>query len=114
MPKEEWGVKRACPSCATRFYDLQKDPMICPACGHSFTLESLSNSRSRTVVSRKAPEKANVAKAPVADAAGDDDIVVEDANADIDLGDDVLEENEDDDTTDLKEIAVVPKDESDD
>ena len=34
MPKEEWGVKRVCPSCSVRFYDLKKDPMLCPACGH--------------------------------------------------------------------------------
>ena len=40
MPKEEWGVKRLCPNCSTRFYDLQKDPMTCPLCGHQFDLES--------------------------------------------------------------------------
>ena len=26
MPKEEWGTKRLCPQCSTRFYDLQNDP----------------------------------------------------------------------------------------
>ena len=26
MPNEEWGVKRLCPKCATRFYDLKNDP----------------------------------------------------------------------------------------
>ena len=33
MPKDEWGVKRLCPHCGTRFYDLQRDPMTCPNCG---------------------------------------------------------------------------------
>ena len=33
MPKEEWGTKRLCPQCNTRFYDLNNDPMTCPACG---------------------------------------------------------------------------------
>jgi len=41
MPKDEWGVKRLCPHCTSRFYDLQRDPMTCPECGHSFTAESL-------------------------------------------------------------------------
>jgi hypothetical protein len=26
MPKEEWGTKRVCPNCETRFYDLRRDP----------------------------------------------------------------------------------------
>ncbi|OYY67684.1 FYDLN acid domain-containing protein, partial [Sphingomonas sp. 28-63-12] len=25
MVKPEWGTKRTCPKCATRFYDLGKD-----------------------------------------------------------------------------------------
>ena len=53
MPKDEWGVKRICPTCSTRFYDLRTDPMHCPNCGATFTLESL------TAVKAKAlrPEK---------------------------------------------------------
>ena len=26
MPKDEWGVKRICPTCSTRFYDLRARP----------------------------------------------------------------------------------------
>ena len=33
MVKESWGKKRTCPKCDTRFYDLNKDPLICPNCG---------------------------------------------------------------------------------
>ena len=36
MPKDEWGVKRNCPTCSTRFYDLRTDPMHCPNCGATF------------------------------------------------------------------------------
>ena len=53
MPKEEWGVKRLCPNCSTRFYDLQKDPMTCPLCGHQFDLESLLNPKSRASITKK-------------------------------------------------------------
>lgn len=27
------GVKRVCQSCEVRFYDLTRDPNVCPACG---------------------------------------------------------------------------------
>src|SRR5687768_9825284 len=34
MVKPEWGAKRTCPKCATRFYDLGKDdPVTCIECG---------------------------------------------------------------------------------
>nr|MBA3527108.1 FYDLN acid domain-containing protein [Sphingomonas sp.] len=28
MVKPEWGTKRTCPKCATRFYDLTKDDPV--------------------------------------------------------------------------------------
>lgn len=28
------GMKRICPSCSAKFFDLNKDPAICPKCGH--------------------------------------------------------------------------------
>jgi len=32
------GTKRACQSCGARFYDLNRDPIICPICGAEFQL----------------------------------------------------------------------------
>ena len=32
MSKPEWGEKRECPKCGSRFYDLKRDPVICPKC----------------------------------------------------------------------------------
>jgi len=113
MPKEEWGVKRVCPSCSTRFYDLQRDPMTCPECGHGFSLESLTNARSRTLVADKSDAKSKAAEeAPVADAevvVDDDAEVVLD---DDDLEDDVLDDDDDDDVS-LDEIADVAKTDDD-
>lgn len=34
------GTKRACPSCSVRFYDLGRDPVVCPACGTSYVPEA--------------------------------------------------------------------------
>jgi uncharacterized protein (TIGR02300 family) len=30
--KAERGTKRVCQSCGSKFYDLHRDPIICPAC----------------------------------------------------------------------------------
>jgi uncharacterized protein (TIGR02300 family) len=30
------GTKRACQACDTRFYDLSRDPIVCPSCGAHF------------------------------------------------------------------------------
>ena len=33
MAKPELGTKRVCVSCGAKFYDLQKNPAVCPKCG---------------------------------------------------------------------------------
>ncbi len=45
MAKPEWGTKRICPSCSTRYYDLLKAPPVCPSCGTPFDPEQLLKSR---------------------------------------------------------------------
>lgn len=45
MVKPELGTKRACPSCHSRFYDLNRDPAVCPVCGVSFMPEALLPSK---------------------------------------------------------------------
>ncbi len=46
MVKPEWGTKRTCPKCATRFYDLEKDePVTCIACGFAWEPEPILKSK---------------------------------------------------------------------
>ena len=46
MTKPEWGTKRTCPKCATRFYDLEKDdPVTCIECGHTWQPEPILKSK---------------------------------------------------------------------
>jgi uncharacterized protein (TIGR02300 family) len=45
LVKADLGTKRACPSCAARFYDLSKRPIECPKCGFSFEPEVLFKQR---------------------------------------------------------------------
>lgn len=46
MVKPEWGTKRTCPKCATRFYDLTKDePVTCIACSFAWEPEPILKSK---------------------------------------------------------------------
>ena len=46
MVNPEWGTKRTCPKCSTRFYDLGKDdPITCIACAATFSPESVLKSK---------------------------------------------------------------------
>ena len=104
MPKDEWGVKRVCPSCGTRFYDLQHDPMTCPNCGSTFTLESLTAVKVKALRPEKVkPEPVDLEDLP--DLEAEDDVI----EAEGELDDEILEDEED--NVDLEEIADVASDE---
>jgi len=46
MVKPEWGTKRTCPKCATRFYDLTKEePVTCISCGFAWDPEPILKSK---------------------------------------------------------------------
>ncbi|MCC7271299.1 MAG: TIGR02300 family protein [Alphaproteobacteria bacterium] len=45
MAKAEWGLKRICHSCGTRYYDMRRAPIVCPKCGTEFDPEALLKSR---------------------------------------------------------------------
>lgn len=105
MPKEEWGTKRMCPHCGSRFYDLQADPMTCPVCGESFTAESLVAGRGRALVGEKAASRDSANDSVIE---SDDDLDTDDSDAEID--DDLLEDDDDADVS-LDDIADVPGDE---
>lgn len=97
MAKPEWGTKRTCPKCGTRFYDLQKaDPVVCIDCGHDWLPESILKSK-QTI-----PQA--VAKKVGPEAESDED------GDDLDLGDDDIELDDDDDVT----VSVEDDDEDDD
>lgn len=45
MAKPEWGTKRICPSCGARYYDLLRDPVVCPKCSTPFDPEAFLKAR---------------------------------------------------------------------
>ena len=79
MPKEEWGVKRLCPTTGKRFYDLNKDPIVSPYTGETIEME---NGKSRMIAADA--EDAATKKAKDAEAEDTDDVVLDD-DEDVDL-----------------------------
>ena len=95
MVKPEWGAKRTCPKCSTRFYDLGKDdPVHCIECGTDFVPEPVLKSK-QPLAFEAAPV---VAKEPTADpeleaedlAVDEDAEVSADEEVDLETGDDDL------------------------
>jgi uncharacterized protein (TIGR02300 family) len=54
--KAELGTKRTCPSCAARFYDLLKNPIVCPKCGANFIAPSILPSKGDMPAMAPAPK----------------------------------------------------------
>lgn len=51
MAKPEWGAKRICHHCGARYYDMLRDPIVCPKCGTPFDPEAfLRSRRSRSAI----------------------------------------------------------------
>ena len=48
MAKPELGAKRQCQTCATKFYDMGRDPILCPKCGSVFHVATLTRAPART------------------------------------------------------------------
>ena len=45
MAKPEWGTKRICPSCGTRYYDMMRESVVCPKCSTPFDPEAFLRAR---------------------------------------------------------------------
>ncbi len=70
MVKPAWGMKRTCQGCGAHFYDLQKDPIICPKCATVYDPDAVS--RTRRGRSSAAPKPAPRAPVPqIAEAPGE-------------------------------------------
>ena len=68
MAKPELGTKRLCTTCGAKFYDLSKDPIVCPKCHTVLELAAVS-ARSRpepaaAVAARAAPAPQEEVVAP--------------------------------------------------
>ena len=98
LAKPEWGTKRICQSCGTRFYDFGRSPIVCPSCGGVFDLEILNRARRARPSSRAVAAAAEGAVAAEGELLGPDAEVEEDVEVEEDeaavVADDDAEEDE--------------------
>ena len=94
MAKAELGMKLTCESCGARFYDLNKQPGICPKCGTANARPVIFKASRARVEDKKAPV---AVKAPPKPAPADEDEAPEAAD------DDEEDEAVIEDTSDLGE-----------
>jgi uncharacterized protein (TIGR02300 family) len=111
VAKPELGSKRQCQNCGVKFFDLNRDPILCPKCGATFQPPALSRAAARAAAADdeevELPEAgAEIVSLEEADAT--DEKVAAVVDDDVDLGDDVAddtfleeEEEDNDDVADL-------------
>ena len=94
MAKPEWGVKRICSSCNTKYYDFNKSPIICPSCGAEFDPDYyLKTKKSKGLSSKVSPENDNDLTKDIDNI---DDIEVDSDNEVVSDDDPLLEINNED------------------
>jgi len=105
MPKEEWGVKRVCPTTGKRFYDLNKSPIVSP---YTNEVVELDQNKNRMIAADAADMSTLRDKEADVDS---DDIVLDedDDDVEVDLADDILEDDEED-TVPLEDVADISSD----
>ena len=124
MAKPELGAKRQCQACGAKFFDFNRDPIVCPKCG---TVFQGASTRVRAAVKEEeedtelaTPVGVDVVSLDEVEAGEEkaaevvvDEIDVEDDGAD--AADDAVleeEEEEDDDVTNLIDGDIAPDEES--
>ncbi len=96
MAKPEWGTKRTCPECGTRFYDLgRNDPAVCIDCGNEWVPEPVLKSKQIIVEQAPAAAKIAVDGADEVDDVVEIEAVVDDVDADVDAPDIAIESDSD-------------------
>ena len=105
MNEIELGVKRRCVSCATKFYDFFKSPIICPNCGAEFDPEQLLKSRKGRVSAKSAIVDADKKEKNENDF--EDDNLLDEGDLEADM------ENVEDDELPSDEDSYIPVSEDD-
>lgn len=105
MAKPEWGVKRTCHNCGARFYDLCREPIVCPVCSTVYDAERQTRvRRGGTALKEEAGSRPKPAKRAAAGEEADDLVDEADVESDADDTDD------DDDGDDLADLSPEGQD----
>jgi len=105
--KLEWGVKRTCQNCASRFYDLQRSPIVCPKCASVYEIQT-GTKRGRGKSIADPVKAAAFIEEDILDQELDLDGVVDES-----LDDDLIEDTSDlgEDLDEMSDVVEVDKDE---
>ena len=118
MSKPELGVKRDCPECGARFYDLTKEPAHCPKCDHEFIPESLLKPRKTRAEEesdgKEADEAAKPAQETSLESADEEKKAPQSKRAAALDEDDSDDDDDDDELGDLGDLDVDLDDDDDD
>ena len=122
MAKPELGAKRQCQNCGAKFFDLNKDPIVCPKCGTLF--QGVVARAERASAKEEEPEDEAVAPAGVElvsldEVEATEEKAVEPVVDEIDVEDDEAaddafleeEEEDDDDVSALIDGEIAPDEE---
>ena len=127
MAKPELGNKRQCQNCGAKFFDLNKDPIVCPKCGTVFQV--VAAARARPAAKAEEEEDTEVATPAGVEVvsldeveAGEEKAAAEPVGDDIDVEEDDAEapddpfleeeEEDDDDVTNLIDGDIAPDEET--
>jgi uncharacterized protein (TIGR02300 family) len=87
----ERGTKRTCQSCEARFYDLNRDPIVCPMCQAVFAVDGTGNAPAAPAVAEKPVRKPARRPEPVIEEPAGAEAVPEE----VEVAEDVVLEAED-------------------
>ena len=113
MAKAEWGEKRQCPKCGTRFYDLGEfEPIVCISCEHKFKPEIILKSKTHSIELITEKKEAEAEDDDAEDEAADlldDDALLDDDDDDVEIApDDNTVVLSDDDDTNVAAVVDAP------
>ncbi len=101
MAKPELGLKRICPNCGTKYYDLNRSPVLCPKCGAPFDSTMALKARAAAEDDEELDDEE---VAGVTEFVSLDDVVAEETEADVaDIEDPDLEDVGPEDDTFLED-----------
>lgn len=110
MAKPELGAKRQCLNCGTKFFDFNRDPILCPKCGTVFQAAPIARAPVRAAKVEEDDTEAETGAEVVSleDAAVEEDkgaSVDEDIEVDDDAAtDDTFLEEEEGDSDDVADL----------
>lgn len=123
--KAQRGTKRVCGSCAAKFYDLARDPIICPMCSTEFRIDVKEAkaelaaepakevvAKAKTVVPKAFPVGDEIPGEDLPEIAADDIVIDAEEDAEIVPGDEeeTFLETEDEAPSDVESFIDGPVD----